>query len=543
MEQEIIYDYVELKLSIYDICEKYHIGKNKLKNILADNNITLRKKGGQIKYGEKKNKEYETENTQIKCKKCGKIYDDSNNKSGAIITHMSNCYPEVEIPSKYIRKRYGEHNGIPWHFKYFELIEKNTIEYLYCPACNWKSTDLTNKTGSFTKHIEKSHDSISIFLTKYPDYRKYFQKFEFKANYESYIHENDKNRIKCQICGEEFKVLSNSHLKTHNITSDIYKKIYNIKFLASETTKDIFSENLNNCVINNRSNAEIEIEGFLKENNVHVEPSNKKILAGSELDLYIPEYNLAIEYNGLYWHSEKQGRNKFYHIDKTKKCSEKGIQLIHIFSDEWNTKKEIIKKRLLHYLHKDTMSIYARKCEIIKLGKNEKKLFLEENHLQGNDKSNIFLGLKYEDNIVAVMTFGGLRSSLGYKNKEEKTYELYRYASNNVIGGFKKLLKHFICEYKPNKIITYANRNWSSDNKFCFYEKMGFEYIGDTKPNYYYTKDYNKREHRYNFRKDVLVKMGCNPNMSESEIMETMGYDKIWDTGNLKYILQIKKEV
>lgn len=543
MEQEIIYDYVELKLSIYDICEKYHMGKIKLKTILANNNISLRKKGGQIKYGEKKDKEYQTDNTQIKCKKCGKIFNDSDNKSGIIISHMTICYPDIQIPSKYIRKRYEEHNGIPWYFKYFELIEKNEVEYLYCPACDWKSIDLTNKTGSFTKHIEKSHDNISNFLKKYPDYRKYFQKFDFKENYDSYLCNNERNRIKCQICGEEFKILSNSHLKMHNITTEEYKKTYNVKFLTSEATKDIFAENLNNCIINNRSQAEIDIEKFLIENDVYVDPSNKKILAGNELDLYLPDYNIAIEYNGLYWHSEKQGRNKFYHVDKSIKCAEKNIQLIHIFSDEWDNKKEIIKKRLLHYLHKEPSSIYARKCKIVKLKKEDKKIFLEENHLQGNDKSNIFLGLKYENNIVAVMTFGALRSSLGYKNKEENTYELYRYVSNNVIGGFNKLLKYFINEYEPNKIITYANRNWSSDNKFCFYEKMGFKYAGVTKPNYYYTKDYNKREHRYNYRKDILVKMGSDPNMSETEIMKIMGYDKIWDTGNLKYELIIKKEV
>ena len=89
--------------------------------------------------------------------------------------------------------------------------------------------------------------------------------------------------------------------------------------------------------------------------------------------------------------------------------------------------------------------------------------------------------------------------------------------------------------YSPKKIITYSNRNWSPTNDYCFYSKIGFKFIGETKPNYSYTKKYDIREHRFNYRKDKLVKMGHNKNKSESQIMSELGYDKIWDTGNLKY--------
>jgi hypothetical protein len=106
-----------------------------------------------------------------------------------------------------------------------------------------------------------------------------------------------------------------------------------------------------------------------------------------------------------------------------------------------------------------------------------------------------------------------------------------------VVGGFSKLLKHFIKTYLPTKIITYANRNWSPSDEYCFYSKVGFNYIGTTKPNYSYTKKYEFREHRFNYRKDRLVSRGYDESKSETQIMNELGFDRIWDTGNLKYEL------
>jgi hypothetical protein len=56
-----------------------------------------------------------------------------------------------------------------------------------------------------------------------------------------------------------------------------------------------------------------------------------------------------------------------------------------------------------------------------------------------------------------------------------------------------------------------------------------------TPPNYSYTKKYVKREHRFNFRKDKLIKLGYDSDKTEREIMFENGYDRIWDTGNLKF--------
>lgn len=540
METEITNKYKN-GTSLESLCKEYSLGKLKIKKILQNNNVEIRKKGGQVKHKDILNNSTNYDGLKLSCKNCKKEFNDVLNKSGSITDHIKTCYGDIEIPSSFKRRMYLKDIGQPWHHQYFNLIEKTEKTTIKCLDCEWVTNDLSNKTGSLTKHIEKTHGNISDYLNRHSNQVHLFTTHKNKTERNELFNDDD-NFITCLICGEQFKTISNTHLSLHNTTTIDYKLKYGEDSLVSKTTKNEFIENLKNVETNfyYRSKSEIEIEGFLKSMNVDVIVCDKKQLNGVELDLFLPKHNIAIEYNGLYWHSEKRGKTKNYHIDKTNKCLEKGIQLIHIFSDEWLFKKDIIKNRLKNLIKLNETKIFARKCSIVELTKEEKSSFLNDNHLQGNDKSSVCIGLKYDNIIVAVMTFGGLRKVLGSTNNDSDTYELFRFCSLNVIGGFSKLLNHFIKNYKPKKIITYSNRNWSPSDDYSFYSKVGFEFIGITKPNYSYTKKYDVREHRFNFRKDKLVKMGYDKNKSESQIMTELGYDRIWDTGNLKYEFLLK---
>jgi G:T-mismatch repair DNA endonuclease (very short patch repair protein) len=535
MEKEIIEKYSKGGVSLESICKEFKIGKIKLKKILLDNNIPLNSKGGQSKYTHN-NITTKIEPHSLECKNCGKKFNDYQNKSGAITNHIKECFPNVEIPSSFKRRMYLKDRGEHFHLNFFNKCKIINTPKIKCPMCDWSTTDIDNSTGSLTKHVESLHSSVTEFIELNPDYEIYFNTIK-KLNQRNDLFLEDKNFITCKICNEKMKILSNTHLSTHNITSDEYKLQYGD--IISKNLHDEFTTRLINLEpkIPYRSSSENEICDFLTELGLEFLTNNKSLLGGIELDIVIPSHNIAIEYNGLYWHSEKKGKTKNYHLDKTKKCLNKNIKLIHIFSDEWNNKKEVIKERLRYILNKNNNKIYARNCKIVKITKEEKSLFLETHHLQGNDKSNIFYGLTYNDVLVSVITLGNLRSSLGHKTKEAKTFEIYRFCNLNVVGGFSKLLKHFIKTHNPNKIITYADRNWSPSDEYCFYGKNGFYFVGYTKPNYYYTKNYNIRLHRFNFRKDKLVKMGFDPNKTENQIMYEEGFDKIWDTGNLKYEL------
>lgn len=283
------------------------------------------------------------------------------------------------------------------------------------------------------------------------------------------------------------------------------------------------------------------IENFLKEYNINYQINNDKILNGLEIDYYLPDINVGIELNGNYYHSEINGKkNKKYHINKTIKTSENKIKLIHIFEDEIKLQPNIVKSRLKSIFGIIHNKIYARNCVIKEVDKKTSLNFINENHIQGYVQSKYQYALYYNGIIVSIMTFGKRRITIN-KNKNENEYELLRFTNVNdviVIGGFSKLLKHFIKKIKPEKIITYADVRWSGINpEKTVYAKNNFKFIQITKPNYWYVskKNFLDRKHRFAYRKDVLVKEGYDPNKTEWEIMKERGYDRIWDCGSLKF--------
>lgn len=290
-------------------------------------------------------------------------------------------------------------------------------------------------------------------------------------------------------------------------------------------------------LVNRISLAEQEISQFIEDNyQGNILTNNRHIIKGLEIDIFLPDLMLAIEFNGLKWHSENNGKDKTYHLYKTEECLKKNINLIHIFEDEWKYKQKIIKSKILNLLGKTPNKIYARKCEIKEVTPINANLFLNANHIQGEDKSKIRLGLYYEDKLVALITLGNYRKITGLQYVKDE-YELIRYCSlldTNVVGGFSKLFKAFIKTYNPNKVISYADRRFSQGK---LYENNNFSFTKNTPPNYWYMKWYNHREHRFKYRKSELSKLlnTFNPNISEWENMKLNNYDRIWDCGSKKY--------
>ena len=284
------------------------------------------------------------------------------------------------------------------------------------------------------------------------------------------------------------------------------------------------------------SNVEIEFSDFISslDNNVVIE--DREILEGREIDLFLPDRKIGFEFDGLYWHSEVK-KSEFYHFEKTDDCEKNGVKLYHVFEDEWKFKKDIVKSKIKSILGKTENKIYARKCSVREIDSKTLKDFLEHNHLQGNANSKYRYGLYYNEELVSVMSFGHLRKNLGSK-KTENTYELLRFCNKlntTVVGGASKLLKHFIKNINPKCIISYADRRWSDGN---LYTKLGFTHIRNSKPNYYYIVGH-KRENRFKYRKDVLVKEGFDPDKSEKEIMKERGFLRIYDCGSMVFRLDL----
>jgi hypothetical protein len=282
---------------------------------------------------------------------------------------------------------------------------------------------------------------------------------------------------------------------------------------------------------------ENELKEYIKSLNIIFLENTKKIIPPLELDIYVPNKNIAIELNGLYWHSEIYKDNN-YHLNKTNECELKNIKLIHIFEDEWINKKDIVKSRIKNILGLTTNKIYGRKTNIKEVPTKECKEFLINNHIQGNVNSSINIGLYVDNILMSLMTFGSLRKSMGV-NSVSGNYELLRFCNKldtTVIGGADKLLKYFIKTYNPIKIISYADRRWSQGN---LYEKLNFKFIHNSKPSYYYIVN-NNREYRFKYRKDVLIKEGYDENKSEHQIMKDRKIYRIYNCGSKRYELNIE---
>lgn len=262
---------------------------------------------------------------------------------------------------------------------------------------------------------------------------------------------------------------------------------------------------------------------------------NDRSLIGKELDIYLPEYKLGIEFNGVYWHSEAH-KDKDYHLEKTKACNDRGVKLIHIWEDQWKYKRNIVKSRIRNELGQSDVKIFGRKTVINTVDSKASNLFLENNHIQGKVNGKYKYGLYYNDELVALMTFGKLRKNLGQTSKD-KNFELLRFCNKlntNVVGGASKLFKHFVKEIEPSRVLSYANRDWTNFESGSLYDNLGFKYIGETIPNYYWIED-GIRKNRFNFRKDILVKEGYDSTKTEVEIMHDRKYLRCYDTGNLKF--------
>ena len=284
------------------------------------------------------------------------------------------------------------------------------------------------------------------------------------------------------------------------------------------------------------SRPENDLINFIKSIESNVESSVNNIIPPKDIDIYIPSKKIGFEFDGLYWHSELH-KDKNYHLNKTNGCESKDVRLIHVFEDEWLYKQDIVKSRIKNILGITENKIYARKCEIKVVNSKESKCFLNENHIQGNVNSKVKLGLYYNDELVSLMTFGNLRKNLNQK-KGYDIYELLRFCNKlntTVTGGASRLLKHFIKNYNPKEIISYADRRWSNGD---LYEKLGFDFVHNSSVNYFYIIN-NKRENRFNYRKDVLVKEGYDKGLTEHNIMLDRKIYRIYDCGTKKYILYI----
>jgi len=451
------------------------------------------------------------------------------------------------------------HNcGFEYEIKRAEfLLEKSNAGR--CPVC-------TQQTHNTTEIINEKMKRQGYDATLAEDYKGTSKKHLIKNNscghtYEAFldpvINRLKGKRLSCPVCDKHSK-----HIDIERVQKEISEKAPTLELVSTvysgtHSHLQVKCKKCNNLYNVSRTNIlsgkgcpfctsvdsklEKEMKSFIKSIYSGETLSNKKFNYNDktyELDIYIPELKLGVEFNGLYWHSDVF-REKNYHLDKTNFFSGQSIRVIHVFEDEWVQKRPIVESKLRHALKvSDKDKVHGRKLDIRKIDKDQKNKFLNDNHIQGTDHSAIMIGAFNGEELISVMTFSKPRVSLGNKKSVTGKYELSRFASSkNAPGVFARLIKYALNKYDISSIVTYADLRWSNIES-NIYEKNGFVLSHVSAPNYFYCSGKN-RYHRFNFRKQVLKDKFpdiYDKDLTEFQIMYKTNYTRIWDCGNAVYV-------
>ena len=267
-----------------------------------------------------------------------------------------------------------------------------------------------------------------------------------------------------------------------------------------------------------------------------------------ELDIYLPDIKVAIEFNGIFYHAHNGiygKKSRAYHRKKFEACEERGIQLIQVWEDQWNVKKSSIKSLLKQKIGATQNRIFARKCEVKKVDAETARNFLDKNHLQGKGGNGITYGLFYQNKLLALTTF---------RKHQKHEWELDRFTverSHHIVGGFSKLLKAFIRENDPSEIVSFSDNDISNGD---VYKKNGFKLSGQNDRYFYVDKRTYERINRRNFQKKLLQKRfelsgEIMKDNTEFEIVDNVinknpdlpSYWRCFSAGNRKWILNLSK--
>lgn len=447
---------------------------------------------------------------------------------------------------------------------YCKIAEKQTMS-MYCshkcaansPSTIKKRADTWNTRGG--KILSDAHklnlsSSLKHHFTANDVWNKgnFTEKIKVISTDEEIRAKKEKRRLSAQLAGKSRKQKT---IKTHLAAApDTWKNVFfnrkdnidyvNLTHVCCSTTINVQLQTVRkwnwgeglcktcNPIFRGISKAEIALTDFIRTLSPDVQ-SSVKLPSGLELDAFIPSKKIAVEYDGLYWHSEKAGYEKDKHLRKTEECEKNGIKLIHVFEDEWVLKEEIVKSRLRSILFSIENKIFARNLNLDFMVTNkEAREFLTKTHLAGFCVSKFRFGLRTKDGeLLALMTFGKPRFD------KKVDWELIRYCTKlntTIVGGASRLL-HAFSRQETGTIISYADRRWSNGN---VYKNLGFTLLAKTAPSFSFFKGIT-RFNRQTFQKKKLATLFpavYNIDKTGDQMLNELNFNKIWDCGNLKFI-------
>lgn len=317
-----------------------------------------------------------------------------------------------------------------------------------CKSCAGRAAS-ANQVPSFQEMVERAKEVHG-------------DKYTYLGN--SYTCMTSKMDILCNKCGRIFPQKPDQHIGKKQGCPFC-------QHVVSSGEKDVFAfvKEHTHCEVQN--NVRIVPDFFVGDKKVHK----------AELDIYVPELKLAIEYNGTYFHDISL-KGKGYHIGKRKACEQLGIRMISIWECDWqdDRKRPIIERYLKNALGvREERTVYARNCVVKDVPQDVYREFMEANHVQGYasaKEAKCGLYTKDTNELVACMSFRIL------KNKDQKDtpfvmWDMVRYATNcNVPGGRSKLFHYMQQRFHMDHVQSFIDRDYFNG---ASYLKEGWELMED----------------------------------------------------------------
>lgn len=443
---------------------------------------------------------------------------------------------KVDKSKKMCLLKYGVENASQLEENRKILSEKNKVN----SAERIEKRNKTNIERYGTCDFINSDKAKNTIIEKYGSVENYNiemgkkRKERFKSASKKFCEEND-----CSMFSEIFEpsvkhlastlnyCIEHANIKLLMFENVPYIKNSDIPLLDSELNK--IGKNYSHS-----SKGEEQLTEFIKLIcNCEIIENDRKLIFPKELDIYIPSKNLAIEYDGLYWHDERHISDRNIHLNKTLACNSKGVDLIHVFEDDWNSKREIVKSMICSRLGIYKQKIFARKCTIEEIDIPIAKLFFNKYHLQGFAYGDLYLGLFYGNELVQAVII----NKKGFHDGNVELTRMVTKKYTQVLGGFSKLLSYACKNYGFSEIVSYVNRAWFNGKG---YKSSGFEIIHENPPSYYYVV-MGEKIHKSEFRKNKIKMMYekgllkfYDENKSEHENMLENKIYRIYDCGTIK---------
>lgn len=256
----------------------------------------------------------------------------------------------------------------------------------------------------------------------------------------------------------------------------------------------------------------------------------------------IKVWNTLIELNPTYTHNSTRWpifkwfvwkpKKENYHYNKLKLARDNGYRCIMV--RDWDDYKKI------PYLLWEKIKLYARKCQVKQITREECHNFFESYHLQGDtkkNKHNIYIWLYYGDNLIECMSFWKPRNTNRY---EREILRLCSHKDYKIIWWANKIFKRFLEIVNPNNVMSSCDMS-----KFdgWVYKQLWFKLLKWNKPSkhYYNPKEKPNRQHiTYQLLKHVWF-----DNMfwesfwkwaNNDELMRQRGYVEIYDCGQSTFV-------